>query len=111
MVSTGAMRFRSPNQTATSAIPRVRTVPTRGLSSSPLPLPTHWSHRGRIPSLARACSTRGAPSMDPTALLSVAPQTPRRMASPQTEIRRMTSGSATRLAVSTRKARITGSVM
>ena len=90
------MIFRFPNQTATRARASVAIVPALGVSSGPLPVPNHRNERGSIPSMARAWRTLGAPMMLPTALERVAPQTPRRMASPQKDIRRMIRGSETR---------------
>ena len=102
MVSTGAIRFRSPNQTAASAMPSVSAVPRRGVSSSPEPVPSHASRFGSAPSRASAWSTRGAPSTEPSALESVAPQTPSMIESPQTAMRVITSGSATRASAEAR---------
>ena len=109
MVSTGAMIFRFPNQTAKSAIISVSTVPRRGVSSSPSPRPSQRSQRGNTPSRASACRTLGAPRILPTALESVAPQTPMRIASPQYAISRIRSGFSTNVIASARFANTTTS--
>ena len=111
MVSIGAIIFRSPRSTAVIVKISVKIVPIRGRFSLPLPFPSRAMERGKTPSRARACNTRGAAIVLPRALDRVAPQTPIRMASPQNAILRMIMGSSTRLIASARVARIIGNTI
>ena len=71
METTGAMALRLPICNAPKAMIAVMISATLGFLSD---LDSLLKNRGRISSLARACSVLGAPSNPPSALERVAPQ-------------------------------------
>ncbi len=64
----------------------VKMVAPLGICSGPEPLAKNERRLGKILSFVNACKTLGAPNKLPTALDSVAPQTPNRIANPQNAI-------------------------
>ena len=80
MVSTGAMALMSPSQMATAAKRMAHKVAMRGSFFFPKPRPISL---GTAPSLANACSVRGADRSEPSAEESVAAQTPAMIVQPQ----------------------------